>query len=508
MVDAREYHERTNQTPGGRSSGHQRQERNRPRPFKSYESLEVYPLPEIDPPEIPALEAIATSRAEPPHSSTGIDLTDIATICYLAGGITQETTYQGEQVRFRAASCTGNLHHIELYLVIGDVDGIDPGVYHFDPTKFSLGRLRADDHRGVLCEATDNGNEDAPVTVVLTSTWWCNAWKYGDRTYRHAFWDGGTVIANLLAAAHGSGHRTDVVSAFVDDRVAELIGIAPIEEAPIALVNLGDDDSIPDPIEIETIDPATAPISPNPKRHPLIVDAWRQSRIERPDEVAAFRSRCQQIGSIMATQSESEDRVELDPVDEATASKRPLLQTIERRGSKRQFDDQGPTRRQLGTILNRATRGVPADWCDGEADGFQFLTAHVLVTGVSGVPDGRYRYDTTSDTLERLGDTDSSIQERLALNQPWAGAAHVNVYLMADVDTIVSRFGNRGYRLAQLEAGIVLGRLYLATAAHRTLGGTGLTFFDEMVSNHLTPASNQWLPMTMFAFGRVGRRND
>ena len=33
---------------------------------------------------------------------------------------------------------------------------------------------------------------------------------------------------------------------------------------------------------------------------------------------------------------------------------------------------------------------------------------------------------------------------------------------MADLDAILKRFGNRGYRIAQMEAGIIGGRMYLA----------------------------------------------
>ena len=45
---------------------------------------------------------------------------------------------------------------------------------------------------------------------------------------------------------------------------------------------------------------------------------------------------------------------------------------------------------------------------------------------------------------------------------------------------------NRGYRAAQLEGGITGGRLYLAAYAQR-FGATGLTFFDDEVTEFLSP---------------------
>jgi hypothetical protein len=53
-----------------------------------------------------------------------------------------------------------------------------------------------------------------------------------------------------------------------------------------------------------------------------------------------------------------------------------------------------------------------------------------------------------------------------------------------------------------LEAGIGLGRLYLATYAHLALGGRGFTFYDDRVTGHISPRAVDQTPMTLFAFGR------
>ena len=48
---------------------------------------------------------------------------------------------------------------------------------------------------------------------------------------------------------------------------------------------------------------------------------------------------------------------------------------------------------------------------------------------------------------------------------------------------MLGALGSRGYRAAQLEAGIAAGRLALAAFA-LGYGATGLTFYDEAVSQH------------------------
>lgn len=496
MVDAREYHERTNHAPGrpGGSSSTM-DPANRPRPFKAYRTVPSISLDPSEPIAAPTLQVLEQRST----AMGAVDIETIATLCTAAAGIVQETEYKGETTRFRAASCTGNLHHIDLYLVVDDLDGLEAGVYHFDPTEVALDVLRRGDFRGTLLEATGHDAvAEAPLSVVVTSTWWRNAWKYTERTYRHAFWDGGTVLANLFAAASALDLCAPLVSGYVDDAVASLIGVDPIEEAPIAIVPIGDGAPVPEAQEAPPLTLETAPLSPDPVTYQMIVDAWEDSRLDDRDAVEAWRQQCREVGTIRPP-SNNADRIDLEPVDDATATARPLSKTIGRRGSKRTFAADGPTRRQVGTIVDRAIAGVLGDhgldptWPN-------YCTPVLLATGIDGLDDGTYRLHPDA-TATHLGPVTSDDQEHLALDQPWAGEAHANCYLMADVEGIVERLGNRGYRLAMLEAGIALGRLYLATAAHRTLGGTGLTFYDEEVTEYV--GIGEYHPMTMYALGRI-----
>jgi hypothetical protein len=70
----------------------------------------------------------------------------------------------------------------------------------------------------------------------------------------------------------------------------------------------------------------------------------------------------------------------------------------------------------------------------------------------------------------------------LALEQRLAADACVVIFFLADLGRILRRYGNRGYRAVQLEAGTIGGRMYLAAYAQR-LGATGLTFFDDEVAD-------------------------
>jgi hypothetical protein len=401
--------------------------------------------------------------------------------------------------------------------VAGDSGPDGPGVYHFDPESEAFDVLREGDYRGVLAGATGNCATvaDAPATVVATSQWWRNAWKYRERTYRHAFWDSGTILANLLAVAQGAGHRAEVVAGFADDPVVDLLGLDPAEEAPLELVAVGSGDPVPesspdgassDPADVEPIDPAEKPLSRDPVDYPLVPDAWEQSTLADGEAAADWRqgfaaeSADISLGAASPGASGDSKRVALDPVDDETASARPVGETIERRGSCREYSHESISARKFATVLDRALGAIPADAFTGDLRGL--VDYYCLVHAVDGIEPGAYEYHPGSNELEWVGESDRDTATRLGMGQEPVGDAAANVYLLADVDAVVEDFGNRGYRLAQLEGGIGLGRLYLATYAHLGLGGRGFTFFDDLVRDHFEPHSDGQTPMTLFAFGR------
>ena len=114
---------------------------NRPMPFKVYSTLDPIPLPSVMPSlqplseplsDIAALDAISTTVVAPEHQEIP-DLKDLARILFYSAGITRRKTYPVGEILFRAASCTGALYEIELYLVCGDLPDLEAGIYHFNP---------------------------------------------------------------------------------------------------------------------------------------------------------------------------------------------------------------------------------------------------------------------------------------------------------------------------------------------------------------------------------------
>jgi SagB-type dehydrogenase family enzyme len=154
-------------------------------------------------------------------------------------------------------------------------------------------------------------------------------------------------------------------------------------------------------------------------------------------------------------------------------------------------------------VLDRATRGVPSDFLDPL--GTSLIDLYLIVHAVDGLAPGAYHYRRSEHSLELLREGSFRREAgRLGLGQELPADAAVNVYSLANLPALLARFGNRGYRAAQLEGGITGGRLYLAAYAQR-FGASGLTFFDDEVTDFFSPHAAGKSVMFLVALGYPDR---
>jgi SagB-type dehydrogenase family enzyme len=493
---------------------------NQPLPFKIYPALEPSRMPtEVRQTGVAALSAIAGSV--PAQTNAAPDLEAVAQLLYLSAGITRQRKYSAGQIYFRAAACTGALYEVELYLVCRELANLQAGVYHFAPAEFGLRRLRAGDYRSVLVEAT--GGEPAiahaPLTIVCTCTYWRNAWKYQARTYRHFGWDNGTMLANLLAVATALGLPAKVVCGFADATVNRLLDVDSQREVAFSLVAVGHDSGFSaqtappaqtTPRTLAEISPLafeTVPLSRDEVDYPLMREMHAASSLGSAEEVAAWRGRTR-LGSTEMPNlpPPAGSVVPLQPLSDAEMPRDPIEQVILRRGSSRRFARTPISLAQLSTLLDRATRGVPADFLDPM--GTQLNHLYLIVHAVEGLDSGAYVFHRDRGVLECLKQGNFRDQAGyLGLEQQLPADAAVDIFFLADLRPIFDRLGNRGYRAVQLEAGILGGKLYLAAYAQR-LGATGLTFYDDDVTRFFSPHAEGKSAIFLVAVGhRVKRQS-
>jgi SagB-type dehydrogenase family enzyme len=474
---------------------------NRPQPFKIYPNVEPLPLPR----DLPQTGVAALSSITEPlplsRADSVPDVQDLARILYFSAGITKQRKSQGGEFYFRAAACTGALYEIELYLVTSDLQGLDAGVYHFNPADVSLRLLRKGDFRGNLAQATamEPAVAHAPATIICTGTYWRNAWKYQARTYRHFGWDNGTLLANMLAVSAASGLAAEIVLGFVDAEVNRLLDLDDRREVSFCLVPIGhrSESSLPTPTEAPRLGLETLPLSQHEVEYPAMLEMHAASSLVSEEEVAQWRG--QQL--VLASSAPAGEEVQLPNLPEEEQPKDSIEQVILRRGSTRSFDKTASIALgQLSTILDCATRGLPSDLL--KPPGTQLNDLYLIVHSIEELKPGAYFFARERNTLELLKAGEFRAEAyHLGLEQQLPADACVDIFFLADLNRVLERYGNRGYRAVQLEAGAIGGRMYLATYAQR-LGATGLTFFDDDVTNFFSPHAKGKSAVFLLAIGK------
>jgi SagB-type dehydrogenase family enzyme len=477
-----------------------------PFPHKVYTSLTPIPLPrEFPRSPVPALDALARVGTEdtalqhhpdrPDHAGRS-DLATLARIArYSCGVLDRRTTLRdGRVIEYRAAGGTGARYHLEAYFVCGDLPDLPAGVYHYAAHDHSLRRLRSGDFRGVLVEST--GGEpavaSAPVVLVLTSTFWRNAWRYKARAYRHAFWDAGTTLSHVRGVAASCGLPATLVMGFADREVNDLLDVDGEREAVVALCAIGRDPRSGPGVRPDTppLDLPTKAISPREVEFPLIPRTHVASSLTSAAEVERWRA-----AALRRTPAEPRGRlIPLAPLSPGQLGGAPVEEVIARRRSTRHFDVEAELPfAALSTVIDRSSRAIAAD---------------CLLPDAPALHPGEG--DRGAVELLREGDFRQEAR-RLAVGQWYTADAHVNAYYLTDLHDVLGAYGNRGYRLAQLESALHAGILHLATHATGTLefggesvrlGAVGSTSCDDDVVEFFSPHAAGKSYMFVTVFGR------
>ena len=181
-----------------------------------------------------ALRERRSVRAYVPGALT---LAELGQLLWAAQGV---TTPGG----LRAAPSAGALYPLELRVVVGEVAGLETGVYRYLPGTHRLDRNDPRDLRPDLATAAHQQAwvSDNAALVVISAQYGRTTGKYGPRGVRYAHLEAGHAAENLFLQATVLGIATVVVGAFDDAAVTRLLRLEPGEE-PLVLMPLGHPDS-------------------------------------------------------------------------------------------------------------------------------------------------------------------------------------------------------------------------------------------------------------------------
>ncbi len=217
------YHARTKHFPGryARALGHL-DWANQPDPFRRFAGAPLLPLDLIPVGDEPRYEPAFYPGHIAPRP---LDRRWVSQVLQDALALSAWKQAGGARWSLRVNPSSGNLHPTEGYLIAGPVAGLAerPAVYHYAPREHALERrLELPD---AVWSALAAQLPPGGVLVGLTSIYWRESWKYGERGFRYCQHDVGHALGALAVAAAGLGWQAHLLEGVPDRDLARLLGV-------------------------------------------------------------------------------------------------------------------------------------------------------------------------------------------------------------------------------------------------------------------------------------------
>jgi SagB-type dehydrogenase family enzyme len=489
------YHHRTKHHLNryARSAGYMDWE-NQPAPFRFYEGAEPEPLALMEEAPGRGRANLYQRRITPPAP---LNRKNVAGFLQHALGLSAWKSTGAARWSLRINPSSGNLHPTEAHLMLPPEKDRPSGIFHYNPFLHALERraqvperLWTDVHRHLKTEV---------FLVLLTSIFWRESWKYGERAFRYCQHDAGHALAAAAFSAALFGWRTTVLGSMADDQVERMFGFDRVqwpeeekehpdllfavhpEDHPVAALDVPD--AVVDGFAALPLAGRPNRLSRNPLRWDVIADVAAKTR--KPAAPAA------------TPRIESPDFWPDPGAQLAPAS------AIRRRRSALDFDPENTlSQEHFFAILDKTRPRSDTPPFDA---GFLEANAHLLifVHRIENLAPGLYlflRDPAQGDLLRRSMRTDflweptssgfplfllergdfRQTAMRLSCHQPIAGAGVFSLGMLVRFEERLADAAWR-YRHLFMETGMIGQVLYLE-AESRGVRGTGIgCYFDDAV---------------------------
>ncbi|MCM3745588.1 SagB family peptide dehydrogenase [Sporosarcina luteola] len=469
-----------------------------PLTYKLYRGLPVIPL---------SLEVPLTIKRMEVNAK--IDLSDIGHFLWYVFGLTQFSESMMDlgssdqamdlmHSKRRFVPSGGALYPNELYVYL-KIENLPAGVYHYDVAHHRLMLLREGNYDSYISRALGNRCDVSECfgTVFVSTMFWKNFFKYNNFAYRLQGLDAGVLIGQLLEVAKCYGFDSSVYFQFLDRAINHLLGLSEQEESVYAVIPLsaettscfnkstidGDDSSTELCQELKAIQSTHYVHSRTVKEYPMLTKMNEASMLE---STKSFRH-------VKEEQTNCEGQTVTLPYVKRLSYD--LASVCRKRFSPdKDFVLGNVSQLQLATLLKGAmdSFSYQNDLEEVQKKQKSRVSLYGCLYTVEGIPDGAYHYDSDAHALRRvqLGD------QRLRLQHGMAGG-NVNLFqvplclhVVGDKNHLIPDMGYRGYRIQQMEAGMLVQRLLLVASA-LGFGGHPLLGFDVNSSDAIYKLSPQ-----------------
>ncbi|HOW26006.1 MAG TPA: SagB/ThcOx family dehydrogenase [Bacteroidales bacterium] len=186
--------------------------------------------------------AINHRRSHRSYMNDALTAEELSQVLWAAYGISKPLQgYPQTRGGLRTAPSAGARYPLEIYALVGNVRGIEPGVYRYDSREHKISRVIERDIKQELAVAALNQEmiSEAPACLFYSAVYSRTTDRYGDRgRERYVCMDLGHSAENVYLQAEALHLGTCAIGAFEDEAVRKVMQL-PEEEEPLYIMPIG-----------------------------------------------------------------------------------------------------------------------------------------------------------------------------------------------------------------------------------------------------------------------------
>ena len=488
---------------------------NQPNPFRSYAGAPALPLPLLKKDPEAAYRDLYGRKNNAPQPVT---LETLAGFLELSLGLSAWKAAAGSRWSLRINPSSGNLHPTEAHLILPPLTSEPGGVYHYNALGHVLEK-RADVPAGLWQGILSHFGADG-FLIGISSIFWRESWKYGERAFRYCNHDAGHALACVSFSANLFGWKVSCLSALSDEEIEALLGFDQIRFRELEAEH---------PDFLCFVHPAASYPIPRDLPHQIISEFADLHFIGEPEPLSQKRVKWEIIyQTALRTRKPATPKTTVKLESRKLFTEEPVrlwaAEIIRNRRSATDFDRNGSiTRSQFFSMLDKTLPRIDKAPFDAE---LTETSTHLLVFvhNVDDIAAGLYffcrreqdlaeiRRITHSDFLWEPTGADLPLyllaegnyrQQAMMVSchQDIAGSSAFSLGMIAKFKEVITAAPYR-YRHLFWETGMIGQVLYLEAEAWG-VRGTGIgCFFDDAVHEIMGLGDNRYQSLYHFTVGK------
>lgn len=205
-----------------------------------FEGYPVVELPRTPTPLHMLLQEAIISRVScRSFSPCLLSLQGLATLLHFAYGVTRVNTAESSRP-LRVVPSGGGLYPLEIFLQSTSIQQLQPGLYHYNPSKTNLRFLRESDATSISASLLQPGLViGASLIIFVTAIFERSIFKYRDRGYRYIFLEAGHVAQNINLVSTALGLGCINIGGFLDREIDDFLDLDGVTHSTIYMIAIG-----------------------------------------------------------------------------------------------------------------------------------------------------------------------------------------------------------------------------------------------------------------------------